>query len=284
MLVFHPDNHLYESIDKSEAIDWISVTTLVSFFKQPFDSKKIAQKVSKNKNSKWYGMLPEDIIKTWNSESKRATDLGTWYHNQRENDLLECKSLNRHGVDLGVFAPMVDEHGVKTASSQKLDDGIYPEHLIYLKSAGICGQSDLVEIANGHVHILDYKTNKEIKTSSFVNWEGLSQKMNQPLSHLDDCNYFHYALQLSIYMYMIIKHNPKLKPGSLTLQHVTFETEGEDEFGYPIAKRTEEGDPIVKDVIQYKLPYLKEEVNSLFSWLKFNKHELINYSKKKKND
>lgn len=282
MLVFHPDNHLYESIDKTEAIDWISVTTLVSFFKQPFDSKKIAEKVSKNKKSKWYGMTPDSIINTWNSESKRATDLGTWYHNQRENDLLECKSLNRHGVNLGVFAPVVDEHGVKTASSQKLDDGIYPEHLIYMKSAGICGQSDLVEIANGHVHILDYKTNKEIKTSSFVNWEGLSQKMNQPLSHLDDCNYFHYALQLSIYMYMIIKHNPKLKPGSLTLQHVTFETEGEDEFGYPIAKRTEDGEPIVKDVIQYKLPYLKEEINSLFSWLKFNKHDLISYSKNKK--
>jgi hypothetical protein len=284
MLVFHPDNHLYESIDKSEKIDWISVTTLVSYFKQPFDSKKVAEKVSKNKKSKWYGMTPEQIITTWNNESKRATDLGTWYHNQREADLLECETLNRHGVDLGVFAPNVDEKGVKTASSQKLDDGIYPEHLVYLKTAGICGQSDLVEIANGCVHILDYKTNKEIKTSSFVNWEGLSQKMGDPISHLDDCNYFHYALQLSIYMYMIIKHNPKLKPGSLILQHVVFETEGEDEFGYPITKRTDDGEPVVKDVIQYQLPYLKEEVHSLFSWLKFNKHELINYSKKKKND
>ena len=53
MLVFHPDNHLYESIDQSEKIDWTSVTTLVSYFKKPFDSKKIAEKVSKNKNSKW---------------------------------------------------------------------------------------------------------------------------------------------------------------------------------------------------------------------------------------
>lgn len=282
MLVFHPDNHSYQSIDVTDLVKWVSVTTLVSYFKQPFDSKTIAAKVSKSKKSKWYGKTPEEITTIWKSESKRATDLGTWYHNQREADILECDSITKYDVKLKVVAPVVDEKGVKTASSQKLDDGIYPEHLVYLKSAGICGQSDLVEIVNGCVHILDYKTNKEIKTSSFVNWEGMSQKMNQPLDHLDDCNYFHYALQLSIYMYMIIKHNPKLKPGSLIIHHVLFETEGDDENGYPIAKRSENGEPIVKEVIPYTLPYLREEVISLFNWLKDNKNELIEYSKNKK--
>ena len=282
MLVFHPDNHSYQSIDVTDLVKWVSVTTLVSYFKQPFDSKTIAAKVSKSKKSKWYGKTPEEITTIWKSESKRATDLGTWYHNQREADILECDSITKYDVKLKVVAPVVDEKGVKTASSQKLDDGIYPEHLVYLKSAGICGQSDLVEIVNGCVHILDYKTNKEIKTSSFVNWEGMSQKMNQPLDHLDDCNYFHYALQLSIYMYMIIKHNPKLKPGSLIIHHVLFETEGDDENGYPIAKRSENGEPIVKEVIPYTLPYLREEVVSLFNWLKDNKNELIEYSKNKK--
>ena len=29
--------------------------------------------------------------------------------------------------------------------------------MVYLKSAGICGQSDLVEVINGVVHITDYK-------------------------------------------------------------------------------------------------------------------------------
>ena len=282
MLVFHPDNHSYQSIDAADPMKWVSVTTLVSYFKQPFDSKYIAAKVSKSKKSKWYGKTPEEITTIWKSESKRATDLGTWYHNQREADILECDSITKYNVKLKVVAPIVDEKGVKTASSQKLDDGIYPEHLVYLKSAGICGQSDLVEIVNGCVHILDYKTNKEIKTSSFVNWEGMSQKMNQPLDHLDDCNYFHYALQLSIYMYMIIKHNPKLKPGSLIIHHVLFETEGDDENGYPISKRSENGEPIVKEVIPYTLPYLREEVINLFSWLKEHKNELIEYSKNKK--
>ena len=216
-------------------------------------------------------MTPEKIIEIWNAESKRATDLGTFYHNQREADILECDSITRYDIKLEVIAPKVDEKGVKTASEQKLTDGIYPEHLVYMKSVGVCGQSDLVEIADNIVYITDYKTNKEIKTSSFVNWEGLSQKMDQPISHLDDCNYFHYALQLSIYMYMIIKHNPKLKPGSLILHHVLFETEGEDEFGYPISKLNAQGEPIVKEIIPYTLPYLKEEVIAIFNWLKSNR-------------
>ena len=271
MLVFHPDNHSYESVNPEEKIDWISVTTLVSALKQGFDAPKIAAKVCKNKKSKWYGLTPEKIIEIWNAESKRATDLGTFYHNQREADILECDSITRYDIKLEVIAPKVDEKGIKTASEQKLTDGIYPEHLVYMKSAGVCGQSDLVEIADNIVYITDYKTNKEIKTSSFVNWEGLSQKMDQPISHLDDCNYFHYALQLSIYMYMIIKHNPKLKPGSLILHHVAFETEGEDEFGYPISKLNAQGEPIVKEIIPYTLPYLKEEVIAIFNWLKSNR-------------
>ena len=39
--------------------------------------------------------------------------------------------------------------------------------------------------------------------------------MYNPVSHLDDCNLNHYNLQLSIYAYIIKKHNPKLRVGNL---------------------------------------------------------------------
>jgi len=283
MLSFEPENHKYKSTDPNDHTEWVSVTTLISCLKKPFDSKAISKRSSKNNKptNKWYGMTPEEIQAIWKAEAKRATDLGSWYHDQREADLLACDTIDRHECTLQVIKPLANEKGYKIASSQKLLAGIYPEHLVYLRSVGICGQSDLVEIANGHIHITDYKTNKEIKTESFVNWEGISQKMNQPISHLDDCNYFHYALQLSIYMYMIQKHNPNLKPGSLVLHHIIFENEGEDKFGYPISKRTEQGDPIVKDIIIYELPYLKDEVMTILQWYKDNKEEVLSYSKNK---
>lgn len=273
MIIFTPENHSYKSID-DDNIEWISVTKLISYFKNPFDADAVAKKVSKNKKSKWFGIEPKLIKEIWNNESKRATTLGTFYHDQREADLCSFASIERDGVTVPVFKPLESDKGTKIAPSQKLEPGVYPEHMVYLRSKGICGQSDLVEVVNGKVNIIDYKTNKEIKTKSYVNWEGLSEKMSLPVTNLDDCNFNHYALQLSIYMYIILKHNPKLKPGKIFIHHITFEKEGEDKWGYPISKKDDNGDPIVKDVNILLVPYLIDEVLSIFYFLNDNKNKI----------
>jgi ATP-dependent exoDNAse (exonuclease V) beta subunit len=273
ILRFTPQDHSYTSINAEENIKWISVTSFISNFKQPFDADKIALKTSKSKKSKWYGMTPEEIKQAWSNEALRATTLGTWYHNCRESDICSLETIERHGNTVPIFKP-IEIDGTKFSPNQKLTDGVYPEHMVYLKSAGLCGQSDLVEVINGEVHITDYKTNKEIKTEGFTNWEGVTTKMNSPVAHLDDCNVNHYALQLSLYMYIILKHNPRLKPGVLTIHHILFEEVGKDKFGNPITALDTNGDPIVKDIIQYDLPYLKSEVISILHWLEDNRDNL----------
>ncbi len=260
-VIFKSQNHKYESVD-TDGIEWTSVTSFISKYKQPFDAQALAEKSAKSKKSKWYGMSVEDILQAWSNESNRAIDQGNWYHNQREADLLQLNTIERHGCILPIIRPLVTDD-VKYAPVQKLVEGMYPEHFVYLKSAGICGQSDLVEVAKGEVNITDYKTNKEIKKESYVNWEGVSQKMSPPVSHLDDCNFWHYALQLSTYMYIILKHNPKLKPGKITIHHVLFYTDGTDKFGNPITKLDDQGEPLVKKIVPYDLPYLKAEVINL---------------------
>lgn len=273
ILRFTPHDHKYTSVKKEDEKDWISVTSFIGNFKQPFDADAIAAKSAKNRKSKWYGMTPEEIKAAWKSEAKRATDLGTWYHNCREKDICELETMERQGFTVPVVKP-VEIEGIKYSPEQKLTDGVYPEHLVYLKSAGLCGQSDLVEVIDGHVHITDYKTNKEIKTEGYTNWQGVTQKMLAPVSHLDDCNLNHYTLQLSMYLYMILKHNPRLKPGTLTIHHILFDTVGEDKFGNPITALDSNGDPIVKDIVQYDLPYLKQEVITLMHWLEDNRNKI----------
>lgn len=273
IITFKSQDHSYTSIDKQEDIKWVSVTSFITNFKQPFDADTIALKTSKSKKSKWYGMTPEEIKLAWSNEALRATTLGTWYHNCRESDICSLETIERHGYTVPIFKP-IENNGIKISPNQKLTDGVYPEHMVYLKSAGLCGQSDLVEVINGEVHITDYKTNKEIKTEGYTNWEGVTTKMNPPVKHLDDCNVNHYALQLSLYMYIILKHNPKLKPGILTIHHILFEEVDKDKFGNPITALDTNGDPIVKDLIQYDLPYLKAEVISLLHWLEDNRDNL----------
>ena len=264
---FLPQEHKYISIDPSENIQWTSVTSVISKFKEHFDADAIAIKSSKNKKSKWYGMTPENIKEAWKNESDRAINLGTWYHNQREADVLDCTSINRDGIELPIYKS-IELNGIKAAPEQKLSEGIYPEHFVYLKSAGVCGQSDRVEVVSGRIDIYDYKTNKEIKKESYVNWEGISKKMFHPVSHLDDCNYNHYALQLSLYMYIILKHNPRLKPGKLVLDHVIFDDDGVDESGNKIHRLDLEGHPIIKNIERYELPYLKAEVIAIINHMK----------------
>jgi hypothetical protein len=268
ILKFTAHNHKYTSADGE--IDWLSVTSLISNFKQPFDADKMAAKSSKSKKSKWYGMTPAEIKAAWKAEALRATTLGTWYHNCREADICGLTTMERKGTTVPVFRP-IEEAGVKYSPDQKLKNGVYPEHMVYLKSAGICGQSDLVEVIDGEVHITDYKTNKEIKVEGYTNWEGISQKMSGPLSHLDDCHLNHYALQLSMYMFVILKHNPKLRPGTLTIHHILFQESGRDKFDNPITALDTNGDPIVTDIVQYDLPYLKAEAIKIIHWLEDNR-------------
>ena len=267
-LQFEDKNHKYSSINDPDK-KWTSVTTLIGLFEEPFIKEEIAKKCSKNKKSKWYGIEPEKIIEYWDKESERANTLGTWYHNQREQELISCETLRKEGLDLPIFAPIIDGDK-KISPNQILVPGIYPEHFMYLKSVGICGQSDRVEVIGNRVDISDYKTYKKIETRSYVNWEGKAKMMLPPLDNVEDCKLMHGALQLSIYMYIILKHNPQLVPGKLTIQHVTFEVEREDEFSFPVTKIDSDGNYVIKEVVNYEVPYLKQEVQNLIKYIQLN--------------
>jgi hypothetical protein len=162
---------------------------------------------------------------------------------------------------------------IKLAPEQALIPGIYPEHFIYLKSAGICGQADRVEVVGDTIDLYDFKTNKEIKKEGFK-MGTKTKKMLGPLSHLDDCNFNDYSLQLSIYMFMMLKHNYNLEPGIMQIEHIEFEIDHIDKNGYPVTKLDKDNNPIVKAVTPHAVPYLKKEVNALFNYLKINRHKL----------
>jgi len=269
-VVFHEHNHTYESVDLFEKINWTGVTSLVGKYKAPFKAKEQSIKSSQNKKSKWCGMKPSDILIAWESERKRSEILGKWYHGEKETYLLSRDSIIFQGEQYGIQKPAFNADGNKIAPSQALIPGmIYPEHFVYLKSTGVCGQSDRVEVTPSKIlNVRDYKTNKEIESTSYIDWQGRSKRMLAPLYHLDDCNLMHYALQLSIYAYIILKHNPSLFIGELMVEHVIFEEAGRDQYDNPITLLDKEGNPIIKEEVPYKVPYLKSEVELIFEGLK----------------
>jgi hypothetical protein len=69
-------------------------------------------------------------------------------------------------------------------------------------------------------------------------------------------------------MYMILKHNPKLKPGKMVIEHILFEEAGKDAYDNRVVLYDMSGEPVVNSVVEYEVPYLKNEVISIINKLK----------------
>ena len=107
--------------------------------------------------------------------------------------------------------------------------------------------------------IVTHNTNKKIETKSFFNTKTKSSvKMQYPLNNLDDVNYWHYAMQLSTYAWMMQQLNPEYEIEDLVLVH--FDHEGH--------------------MTVYHLPYLKKEVGLMLGYYK--KKTILDESKKKR--
>jgi ATP-dependent exoDNAse (exonuclease V) beta subunit len=85
----------------------------------------------------------------------------------------------------------------------------------------IAGQADLICKQGNDISVLDWKTNKEIKKRSFFNKSKKKNvMMKYPLNNIEDSNYWHYTLQLSLYAYILQKLNPDFNIKSLKLVHI----------------------------------------------------------------
>ena len=270
-VTFKEQGHLYESFP---AQPWTSVTRVIEKFCPEFNDKDQAVKSSQNSGSKWYGMKPRKILEVWEHERERSIDVGHRFHGRMESKAIKLGSKKHRGLVIQVFpTPFID--GIKTARDQVLLDGVYPEHIIFNERIGVCGQSDLVFVADGYVDVSDYKTSKELIFNSYKPTFGKPKTMLAPVDNLEDCNFYHYALQLSIYLKLILMKNTALKPGKLTLIHVTFELNGQDEYGFPIVK-VKNGIEVVKEITHYEVPYLeKEAVKCLKKMMSLNSMDRV---------
>ena len=206
IVYLEPKEHKYHHKDSGKI--YRSVTTILSDLKPKFPAKEVALRISrqseKTRNPKYKGMNQQDILAEWKKINDEANEYGTEVHEILERYLLADR----------VYVPKSDYEREIITKFQEVDDMtgvIYPETILFLEKYGLAGTTDIVEEHEDYFNILDFKTNKDINyVSEYGNW------LNSPVSHLSDCDYNIYALQLSIYAFMFQMETRK-KVGKLQI-------------------------------------------------------------------
>ena len=201
-----------------------STTTIIKSKFTEFDADSVICGMMKRSNwnrSKYYGMTANEIKLQWKTHNEEASLLGTKMHAIIEEYLLklnpkdfQCNGINEKyvpynpeeecviqhivskGTDLERFTEWWSGFILHLNSSTFARDGyvIAPEYLLYSMEYNIAGTIDLVIInPHGETILLDWKRSKEIVL------ENGYRKGKGVFSCYDDCNYYHYSIQLNTY-------------------------------------------------------------------------------------
>ena len=162
----------------------------------------------------------QDILDEWEEKRETACQRGTDIHLRYEMQTLE---QDYTGIEKFGVKPFTG-YNINTTNIISEGQHVLPELLIsFIAPSGqfaLAGQADLVVVDGWDVTILDYKTNKELKTRSYYDRrKRKSEKMKYPLNHLDDVNFWHYTMQLSLYAWMIEQVDSRFNIKNLVLLH-----------------------------------------------------------------
>jgi ATP-dependent exoDNAse (exonuclease V) beta subunit len=192
---FEEEGHIYhiEGLDEKP----ISVTTLIHHFFPQFNPDQVIDKMMKGRNwpnSPYFGKTKQQIKDGWESSGKEASQAGTLMHADIERFLNGDPPLNPDCTEFRYFRQF-------WAAFQQTNPTFQPyrtEWIVFDEDKKLAGSIDCV-LSNpeGQVVILDWKRSKEIKMSNSYE-KGLG-----PLKQLDNCNYWHYRLQLNIYRHLL---------------------------------------------------------------------------------
>lgn len=206
--------------DVKITVNYISGTTFVNHFFPPFDPDgKIAEATARKR-----GISVEQLKFEWKQNSAAACEFGTRVHETAEDTFYRRPYRNspRDQREMAVFT-----HARNTALRiMEGFDVLGVEQIVFDIQYQLAGSIDLLARSkkDGTIWIFDHKTNKKIERTNRYGKKGL-----YPIEHLDDCEFSHYALQLSAYE-MILRTARYIPHGSIVRRGIFHYTEAGAQF------------------------------------------------------
>jgi len=198
------ETHTYH-VSRAPFLRFTSVTTFIHDFFPHFDSVGIATKLAGKPGTKYAKKTVEDILAEW----KDIADEGTYTHALIEDWIRKRNHLKSIGVNELPEIEFEDNsrnakalHGVIwLKNNMQPHYELYPEIRMYSVKYQLAGTADLL-IYDPHTKswiIADWKTNKQISTSSYSSETGL----HDSTKFLPNCHHSTYSLQMSLYQYLL---------------------------------------------------------------------------------
>jgi len=283
MIIYKDDDHTYRN-EYDEL--YTSVTTLIKQYTpkinwyekaEAYVKKRTNAEIIKDLADKWSLTEKEIIAKfgteytadhimyVWKEAGLRAVTGGSNWHDWKE--IQDSRQANT------ILIPMYD--GVKKFNAEDIKPNtIYLEAILRHHPSKTAGQADKIIIKETSSIVRDYKSvNKELipEVKAYYNRKlrrNVAATFNRPIKHVKHSSYWEYAIQLSLYGYMLeLLGYP---PEALIIDQVLTEWIPVSEVTNQFVIHTDDTinkARVVTELKEIELPYLKKEVIDL---LKFN--------------
>jgi hypothetical protein len=188
-----PSTHQYV-LASDKTLKFKSVTEVIAEHFEPFDSQRIAKNLVEN-YPKYARYTVDELIAKW----KAKTDRGTFVHNEVQTYIEDgtepTSKISKHGArwfDRNILGP-----------SSTYGSECFCEVFVFDEDLGIAGLIDLLvcDKKTGNAYIFDWKTSKKIDRRGYNGKTGTTNATRT----LQDCQYSKYALQTTLYRYILEK-------------------------------------------------------------------------------
>ena len=164
-----------------------SVTALIKEYSQPFNSFFVSKAIAKKRNiDRW------EVIKEWD----KARIIGNNFHKYIEDSLNKIDSESSFFVSDRFLSQFEDFY--KRYIETDVLIPITSEFIVGSEKYKVAGRIDQIFLntKTNKLHIYDWKTSRKMQTKS-------SKRFKSPMKAIKESKFNKYALQLSIYRYLI---------------------------------------------------------------------------------
>ena len=201
LISFDSASHTYTH----DGRQFTSVTRVVERHFEQFDADYWAAR-----KAPAMGLTPEQLKAQWARKGEQARNLGTMMHEKIERYYLGLP--NDSDETYRLFEQFASQHHLEPFRT---------EWAIYDEESDVAGTLDFLACHNGVFTIYDWKrSNKVIIDGQPERESRWGKHAFAPIEHVPDTTFWHYALQVSIYRYILEKrYDIQVASGHLVVLH-----------------------------------------------------------------